>query len=150
MKCSIMLHYIWVFTVCKSTHLGVSRIQRVNFFPANAFCYCRQLRPRLDLTFWRAWSGSKLFDTLIVLWKNFEKKVNFEKNQQTTKNNVFFQHSKSWIMQVGSGYPMCLFFAPWPRAFPIQLPWLPIIPMCPQQNKNSFKPTVIILKLHSL
>ena len=29
MKCSIMLHFIWVFTVCKSTHLGVSQIQRV-------------------------------------------------------------------------------------------------------------------------
>ena len=26
----IMLHFMWVFTVCKSTHLGVSRIQRVN------------------------------------------------------------------------------------------------------------------------
>ena len=24
MKCSIMLHFIWVFTVCKSTCLGVS------------------------------------------------------------------------------------------------------------------------------
>ena len=23
-----MLHFIWVFTVCKSTHLGVSQIQR--------------------------------------------------------------------------------------------------------------------------
>ena len=29
MKCSILLHCIWVFTVFKSTHLGVSRIQRV-------------------------------------------------------------------------------------------------------------------------
>ena len=29
-KCSIMLHFIWVFTVCKSTRLGLSRIQRVN------------------------------------------------------------------------------------------------------------------------
>ena len=25
-----MLHFIWVFTVCKCTHLGVSRILRVN------------------------------------------------------------------------------------------------------------------------
>ena len=25
-----MQHYIWVFTVCKSTYLGVSHIQRVN------------------------------------------------------------------------------------------------------------------------
>ena len=29
MKCSIMLHFIWVFTVCKSTYLGVSPIQRI-------------------------------------------------------------------------------------------------------------------------
>ena len=30
MKCSMMLHFIWVFTVCKSTCLVVSRIPRVN------------------------------------------------------------------------------------------------------------------------
>ena len=30
MKCSIKLHFIWVFTVGKSTHLGVSSIQRAN------------------------------------------------------------------------------------------------------------------------
>ena len=29
MKCSIMLHFIWVFTVCLSIYLGVSSIQRV-------------------------------------------------------------------------------------------------------------------------
>ena len=29
-KCSIMLHFIWVFTVCKSSCLGVSQIQKVN------------------------------------------------------------------------------------------------------------------------
>ena len=29
MKCSIMLHFIWVFTVYQSTHLGVSSKQRV-------------------------------------------------------------------------------------------------------------------------
>ena len=29
MKCSIMLHFIWVFTVCQSTRLRVSDIQRV-------------------------------------------------------------------------------------------------------------------------
>ena len=28
MKCSIMLHFIWVLTVCKCTHLGVSGIRR--------------------------------------------------------------------------------------------------------------------------
>ena len=29
MKCSIMVHFIWVFTVCKITCVGVSRLQRV-------------------------------------------------------------------------------------------------------------------------
>ena len=32
MKCSIMLHFIWVFNACKSTCLGVSGIQMVNVF----------------------------------------------------------------------------------------------------------------------
>ena len=32
MKCCIMLHFIWVFTVCKSTPYGVSRIKSVSFF----------------------------------------------------------------------------------------------------------------------
>ena len=30
MKCSSMLHFIWVYTVCQTTRLGVSSIQRVN------------------------------------------------------------------------------------------------------------------------
>ena len=29
-KCSIMLYFIWVFTVYKNTHLGVPQIQMVN------------------------------------------------------------------------------------------------------------------------
>ena len=30
MKCRFKRHFVWVFTVCKSTRLGVSSIQRVN------------------------------------------------------------------------------------------------------------------------
>ena len=37
MKCSIMLHFIWVFTVCQSTRLGVSSIQRVKDFMRDVF-----------------------------------------------------------------------------------------------------------------
>ena len=33
MKCSIMLHFIWVFTVFKRTLLGGSQVQRVEFEP---------------------------------------------------------------------------------------------------------------------
>ena len=29
-KYSIMLHFIWIFTVCQSTYVGVSSKQRVN------------------------------------------------------------------------------------------------------------------------
>ena len=32
MKCSIMPYFIWVFTACKNTHLGVSWIQRVKVY----------------------------------------------------------------------------------------------------------------------
>ena len=28
MKCSVMRHFIWVFTVCQSTRLGLSGLQR--------------------------------------------------------------------------------------------------------------------------
>ena len=40
MKCSIMLHFIWVFTVCQSTGFGVSSKQRVNstFLPMHDVC----------------------------------------------------------------------------------------------------------------
>ena len=34
-KCSIMLHFIWVFTVCQSTHLVVPSLQRVNYIQVN-------------------------------------------------------------------------------------------------------------------
>ena len=37
MKCSIMLHYIWVFFVCQSTCLGVSQIQRVKIYVWGAY-----------------------------------------------------------------------------------------------------------------
>ena len=42
---------------------------------------CKQLEPRQGSTFYRASSGYKLYDTLIVLLEEFFEKVNFEKNQ---------------------------------------------------------------------
>ena len=51
---------------------------------------CKQFGPRSGPTKCRAWSGSKLFDTLMIFLKEFFKKVNFEKNQQTAK-----KHAKS-------------------------------------------------------
>ena len=31
MKCRILRHFIWVFTVCQNTPIGVSTLQRVNY-----------------------------------------------------------------------------------------------------------------------
>ena len=47
--------------------------------------FCKQFGPRSGPTQCRAWSGSKLFNTLMASPKEFFKKLYFEKNQQTTK-----------------------------------------------------------------
>ena len=49
--------------------------------------YWKQFRPGSGPTSCRAWSGSKLFDTLLTFLKEFFEKVDFEKNQQTTKKH---------------------------------------------------------------
>ena len=47
---------------------------------------CKQFEPRSGPTKGQVTSGSKLFDTLMIFLKVFFEKVDFEKNQQTTKN----------------------------------------------------------------
>ena len=47
--------------------------------------FCKQFGPRSGLTGHQASSGSKLFDTQILFMKYFFVKIDFEKNQQTTK-----------------------------------------------------------------
>ena len=37
---------------------------------------------------YQAWSGPKLFDTMMVFLKEFFQKVDFEKNRQTTKKSM--------------------------------------------------------------
>ena len=49
MKCSIMLHFIKVFSVCKSAHLGVSIIQRVNLLTALHGFYIDRRSVNIDL-----------------------------------------------------------------------------------------------------
>ena len=71
MKCHIMKHFIWVITVCQSTHLD-------------------HFGPRSGQTKGWAWSGSNLFDTQMVFLKEFFEKVDFEKNQQTTTKHEKF------------------------------------------------------------
>ena len=39
MKCSFMLHFIWVFTVCQGSRLGVSSIQRVNTLILSSYIF---------------------------------------------------------------------------------------------------------------
>ena len=48
---------------------------------------CKQFGPRLGSTFCQAGSEFELFDTPIVLLKEFFDNVNFEKNQQTAKKH---------------------------------------------------------------
>ena len=49
---------------------------------------CKHFGPRTGpTTFCRAWSGSNLFDVLKVFLNDFFEKVDFEKNQQTTKKH---------------------------------------------------------------
>ena len=72
MKCSIMLHFIWVFTVCiLSTCLGVSWIQRVNW---GAGAYFKRETVKPVLTPYK------------VLWLSFAEKfwnqLNPEQDQQ--------------------------------------------------------------------
>ena len=51
---------------------------------------CKQFGPRSGQTERLARYGSNLFDTQMVFQKEFFEKVNFEKNQQTTKNTKNF------------------------------------------------------------
>ena len=57
------------------------------FLVSSADNLCKQFRSRSDPTFCRAWSGPKLFDTLIIFLEECFEKVDFErkKNHQTTK-----------------------------------------------------------------
>ena len=43
------------------------------FFLSSADNLCKQFGPRSGSMFYQAWSGSKLFDTLMVFWKIFLK-----------------------------------------------------------------------------
>ena len=50
----------------------------------------KQFGPRSGPTKRRTWSGSKLFDLLIIFLIEYFEKVDFEKNQQTTKKDAKF------------------------------------------------------------
>ena len=70
---------------------------RYSLIVLSADTVCKQLGTRSGPTFCRAWSGSKLFDTLMVFPNEFfeKKKNDFEKNQQTTKTCTSTQNANS-------------------------------------------------------
>ena len=55
---------------------------------------CNQFEPKSGPTKCRAWSRSKLFYTLKVFFKEFFKKVDFEKKQQMTKSMKNYPRGK--------------------------------------------------------
>ena len=63
----------------------------------SANIFCKQFGTRSDPTKRQACSGSKLFDPQILFLKEFFKKVEFEKNQQTAKKNENYPVAKSYI-----------------------------------------------------
>ena len=74
---------------------GLTFNQRVS--TANKLCQAVRSQIRPDFYSSQkslAWSGSELFDALIVLTKELFKKVNLVKNQQTTKTCIISQHAK--------------------------------------------------------
>ena len=56
--------------------------------------FCKQFGPRSGPTECRAWSWSKMFDTLMVFLIEIFKKVDFEKDHQTTKKNAKFPRTE--------------------------------------------------------
>ena len=56
----------------------------------SADIFCKHVGTRSGPTKRRARSGSKLFDTLMVFLKEFFENVDFEINQQTTKEHEQF------------------------------------------------------------
>ena len=52
--------------------------------------FCKHFGPRWGPPKRRAWSRSNLFDTQMLFQKEFFEKVDFEKNQQTTKKHENF------------------------------------------------------------
>ena len=66
-------------------HLSLTRIQFRSLPVLSAADLCKEFGSKSGPTKHLALSGSKLFDSLIVFLNIFFKKVDFEKNQQTTK-----------------------------------------------------------------
>ena len=86
--------WVSVATICSKSRNSLPRV-------ASADNLCKQLRPRSGLTICPAWSGSKLFDILLVFLieffeKDFLKKVILKKKKQMTKKHAKLP-SMQWV-----------------------------------------------------
>ena len=75
---------------------------------SSADILCKQFGPRPGPTECRTWSGYRLFHTLMVFLKEFFEKVDFNKNQQTTKKHekLISRQINSWPTSVVCWYPL--------------------------------------------
>ena len=81
----------WIQDIMKNTIPNLEHAYSISLIQLTMTLYhpvlsadnlCKQLRPRSGLTKCQAWSGSKLFNNLIVPLKEFLEYVNLETNQQ--------------------------------------------------------------------
>ena len=86
----INIYIFWHFETVLSRYLRAEYCLTLCLLVLSADNLCKQLGPRSGLTKHHTWSGSKLFDTLMVFPKEFFEKVDFEKNRQTTKKHEQF------------------------------------------------------------
>ena len=81
------------------TH-GWSHSLTLHLLVSSADNFCKQFGPGSGPTKRWAWSGSKLYDTLIIFLKEFFEKLDSENNQQTTKKREIFPGGKELKMHV--------------------------------------------------
>ena len=114
MKCRIMRHFIWVFTVCQSTNLGASTIQSVKHFSTSHYFYrlhshllmflgrlfCKHYVPRSDFSLESSlirvhsvyFNDKILSEVYLNIWSR-------RKNQTTLSGeNIDWMRAKTYIV----------------------------------------------------
>ena len=84
--------YFGNYCIGDQQRLRLAGVSAPNLLVSSADNLYKQFGPRSGPTKCQAWSGSKLFDALIVFLKEFFEKVDFEKNHQTTKKREKISH----------------------------------------------------------
>ena len=112
--CSLRSSLIWDHIVCnigyqstsghvKQTSFVVKDRKRVNSLPTTADNLCKQFGPRPGPTKCRPWSGSKLFDTLMVFLKEILESPFWKKSTNDKKAWKITQWAKSWYVWLKLG-----------------------------------------------